>query len=333
LKLTSGNDLADSVLLATIVIAALLLSPGQPVVAGERSCDEAGTLRSISERTSTKIELVNPWPSSTSIEWIDSAGSSTTYGALAAGERRIQPTYTTHVWVARDSDGRCLSVFVSEGNMETWRMGNSTLNASDYHQLAIEGWKVLVSSELRMRDPQTLARCLEVLSESLRGIVKGVPRAALEKIRHVPIWLEYDDSRNHGGVYHASRAWLIENNMNPAKEKSVQFTKNLATLIATQPMMVLHELAHAYHDQVLSFQDPLIMAAYQRALSSRRYDNVERNNGRHERAYAMTDHTEYFAELSEAYFGVNDFFPFTRAQLASFDPESFDVIAAAWNRP
>jgi hypothetical protein len=119
--------------------------------------------------------------------------------------------------------------------------------------------------------------------------------------------------------------------MNPAKERSVQFSKNLATWIADQPMMVLHELAHAYHHQVLSFENPHIITAYERARMSGRYDSVPRNNGRQERAYAMTDHEEFFAELSEAYFGANDFFPFTRTDLERFDPESFQVIAQAWN--
>ncbi|MGO9112581.1 MAG: hypothetical protein ACLP9L_25400 [Thermoguttaceae bacterium] len=32
--------------------------------------------------------------------------------------------------------------------------------------------------------------------------------------------------------------------------------------------------------------------------------------GQHVRHYALTDHKEFFAEMSEAYFGMNDFFPF-----------------------
>ena len=47
----------------------------------------------------------------------------------------------------------------------------------------------------------------------------------------------------------------------------------------------------------------------------------------------MKNPREFFAELSEAYFGQNDFFPFTREQLRAFDPESFKVIEEAWNRP
>jgi hypothetical protein len=44
-------------------------------------------------------------------------------------------------------------------------------------------------------------------------------------------------------------------------------------------------------------------------------------------------HKEFFAELAEAYFGENDYPPFTRQELQTFDLESYEVIAAAWARP
>lgn len=37
--------------------------------------------------------------------------------------------------------------------------------------------------------------------------------------------------------------------------------------------------------------------------------------------------------LSEAYFGESDTFPFTRDDLKEFDPDSYRVIAEAWERP
>ena len=100
------------------------------------------------------------------------------------------------------------------------------------------------------------------------------------------------------------------------------------------PCFVLHELAHAYHDQVLGFDNPEIIAAYRHAVASGSYDAVERWNGDRpttvERAYAMTDHKEYFAESTEAFFGRNDFFPFTREQLRRHDPEMFRLLVRLW---
>ena len=35
---------------------------------------------------------------------------------------------------------------------------------------------------------------------------------------------------------------------------------------------------------------------------------------------------EFFAEMSEAYFGMNDFFPFNRAELKVSEPETYDLM-------
>ncbi len=42
------------------------------------------------------------------------------------------------------------------------------------------------------------------------------------------------------------------------------------------------------------------------------------------------DQKEYFAEATEAYFGVNDFFPFVRAELKAYDPVGFALMEAVW---
>ena len=103
------------------------------------------------------------------------------------------------------------------------------------------------------------------------------------------------------------------------------------------PNFALHELAHAYHNRVIvgSFDNAEIKTAYEHAKASGKYDKVERwhGNGKpntFERAYAMTNPMEYFAENTEAFFGRNDFFPFTREQLKQADPEMFALLAKLW---
>ena len=102
------------------------------------------------------------------------------------------------------------------------------------------------------------------------------------------------------------------------------------------PNFVLHELAHAYHDRVLGGQPAIgeIAAAYQKAKASGKYDRVERQDSegrkRMDRAYALTNPFEYFAESTEAYFGHNDFFPYTRAELQQHDPEMCALLGKLW---
>jgi hypothetical protein len=40
---------------------------------------------------------------------------------------------------------------------------------------------------------------------------------------------------------------------------------------------------------------------------------------------------EYFAELSEAYWGKNDFYPFTRSELLQHDPLGYEAVKRAWH--
>ncbi|WCL48987.1 hypothetical protein [Leptospira sp. GIMC2001] len=44
----------------------------------------------------------------------------------------------------------------------------------------------------------------------------------------------------------------------------------------------------------------------------------------------MNNLSEYFAELSEAYLGKNDYFPFARSDLKKFDIEGFKLMEEAW---
>jgi len=94
--------------------------------------------------------------------------------------------------------------------------------------------------------------------------------------------------------------------------------------------MVLHELAHAYHDQVLGFDHPKVKAAYDAAKKSGTYDKVLIWNGRVGRHYAMTNHKEYLAETTEAFFGTNDIYPFVKAELRQHDPAMYALLAELW---
>jgi len=103
------------------------------------------------------------------------------------------------------------------------------------------------------------------------------------------------------------------------------------------PVFALHELAHAYHDRVLGFDEPRILSAYEKAKAGGTYEKVERRDAQGRvstgRAYAMTDHKEYFAETAEAFFGTNDFFPYVREELGRHDPEMFALLQTLWTGP
>jgi hypothetical protein len=159
-------------------------------------------------------------------------------------------------------------------------------------------------------------------------------------LRKVPLWF----SPVYPGVkptaeYHPNAGWLRDNGRDPAMAKGVEFTdvKDFEAETKRMPNFTLHELAHGYHDRVLKggFGNAEIKAAYERAKASGSYDKVERwfGNGRpnkEEKAYAMTNPMEYFAETTEAFFSRNDYFPFTREELKRHDPEMEKLLKRVW---
>ena len=285
-----------------------------------------------SDSTPTFSPIVNTGASPIVIRWIDFEGAEKSYGIVSPGQKYVQQSFRTHVWIARDERSRCLSVFVSEAAGATWAIDARSAVDRPYDDMQVEGFTVWVSPEWQ-REPALRQHCLRILADSLARLARIVPEPAWQKLKQVPIWLDYEDVHFINGAYHPSRFWLALHGMDPDRAKSVHFTRNLAALIDAQPNLVLHELAHAYHDLVLGKGDPSIIVAYQKALGSGLYDSVERNDGSRGRAYALTSLQEFFAELSEAYFGRNDFYPYMREELQAFDPESFKVIADAWDRP
>ncbi|MFN0052409.1 MAG: hypothetical protein ACKV0T_09460 [Planctomycetales bacterium] len=203
----------------------------------------------------------------------------------------------------------------------------------------VEGWTVHVSERLMKEQPQQTKLALELLTGQLQEIVRIVPAPAVKQMQMVPLWF----SLPYPGVgptaeYHPGADWLREHQRDPVMARGVEFTniERFEPESRRMPYFVLHELAHAFHDQVLGFDHPEIVAAYQRAVDSKSYDAVERTFGdpqvpnRTERAYAMSNEKEYFAETTEAFFGKNDFFPFNRDQLARHDPEMFELLKRLW---
>ena len=103
-----------------------------------------------------------------------------------------------------------------------------------------------------------------------------------------------------------------------------------AAAIRTALRVLRSELAHAYHHQVLGYDQPDIKAAFQRAVEGKSYESVLRFDGHHGRHYALNNDQEYFAETTEAYFATNDFYPFVRAELGEHDPEMAKVLRKVW---
>lgn len=205
-----------------------------------------------------------------------------------------------------------------------------------YHRFRVSGFDVMVL-ESNLADPLT-DEALAHLKTKLDEINTIVPKVFTDLFKRRKIWMEIGSGSTIGGAaeYHPSREWLVNNGRFVEKYNCVE-VGNMRNFIdwskRNQPMMILHELAHYYHKSCMD-GDVGILAAYETICNSKIYDNVDYFDGEgisKQKAYATTDAMEYFAEMTESYFGKNDYYPFNREELKSYDPASYKLVENLWN--
>jgi len=200
----------------------------------------------------------------------------------------------------------------------------------------IEGWKVRVDDRLLgdSADAATGLRALRFLEAKLVEIKAVVPQAKVKELQQVVIVLDLNCGDLRSMQYHPSAGWLKSHGYPEELARCVHLPRaaDLPTRrnINEQPWVILHELAHAYHDQYLDFEEPRIKAAYERFKSSGHGDAAMLYDGRRVKHYGLTNQKEFFAEMTESCFGLNDFYPFNRAELREAEPEIFQLLAEIW---
>ena len=200
----------------------------------------------------------------------------------------------------------------------------------------IEGWTIELDPALKAPDQQKLLRDVrKAMANHLQRIVYILPPEKTKALRKLPIRIDLEHKLGNM-QYHPAKRWLIANGHDPSLEKRVHIPRARSLLArgtwAKHPYVILHELAHAYHDQVLGFGHPEVLKAYNRSEKEGLYERVLLFRGGKTRHYARTNHKEFFAEMTESYLGVNDFYPFVRGELKEHDPETFALMAKIWGK-
>ena len=199
----------------------------------------------------------------------------------------------------------------------------------------IEGWTVRVDGRL-LKDQHAAVgeRALKLLESRLVAITFVVPEKSLAKLRAVTIQLDL----NYGGLvpmqYHPDAGWLKEHGCSGKLVKCVHIPEVEDFLeptgIHSQPWVVLHELAHGFHDQMIGFEDARVIAVWKKFCDSGKYKSVLTTSGKMGGHYGLADPKEFFAEMTECYFGSNDFYPFVSGELKQAEPAAFALLAEIW---
>lgn len=204
-------------------------------------------------------------------------------------------------------------------------------------KLDLQGWTVHADARLVNGEYKEIGtRSLSMLSNHLERLTILMPEKQLAELRKMEIFIEHSHPDLGNMQYHPGLDWLTEHGYDPQLVKKVHIPQAKELLSRQQmlkhPAVILHELAHAYHDQILGFDEPEIIKIYNEAMKKGIYQKSLLHTGKTVKHYATTNHKEYFAEATEAYLYHNDFYPFVRAELNQHDPAAYATMQKIWGK-
>ena len=200
----------------------------------------------------------------------------------------------------------------------------------------VEGWTVYINRDVRREHADDLAQTLEHLRWELYQVKLAVPAAAVSNMQeNTPIWMEYSERVSLS--YHPSRNWLIKRGYTVPKDPRSMMSLSVRSHYGDSyrhPFVIFHELAHGYDFHFIGrgrrYGNDECQKNYERMMKTKTYEKVQIWHGRKGSHYARTNRMEYWSESSEAYFAVNDIYPFVRAELRDHDPKMARLLERYW---
>ncbi len=214
---------------------------------------------------------------------------------------------------------------------------NPTLSVPGYATEKIGGFTLFLHPEIKNHEKEFKTSPMEVLNLELKMLGQILNKKALAKVQTLPFWVEWDETpegANTGGgtviAYYLStdlRMTRIKGeHLLRAKTITLCSLKTLTKLhqpgIDTGKCVLLHEVAHAVHDQLIGFENPEIKLAFSQAMSRKLYQPG---------LYMTSSSKEFFAELTCAYLDRLDYFPRNRSDLKKHDSATFKLLERIWS--
>jgi hypothetical protein len=206
-----------------------------------------------------------------------------------------------------------------------------------YKRVTIEGFTLLMSEEATLADASAYQlKPVAVLEKELKVVTKIMTAKQVETLKKLLIWVEWDEKtevtngRDGSAVavyYGGHQASLLQQGKHPLKAKTVTVLSLKSLTEEHQPKrdsgrcVLLHELAHAVHDQLLGRDHAGIKAAFAQAMERKLYDKTQ---------YVSTNEAEFFAETTSAYFDQLHHYPQTRDELKKHDPATHKLLESIW---
>ena len=212
-------------------------------------------------------------------------------------------------------------------------------DTAQYDKRDINGWSVSVSPQLKDQ-PGLCATMVTLLSYKLHMIDHFIAEPGRKQLHEIPLWLEIGQTgpyiRYCGSSSGANSGQLIGETVNPDKLGAVEIRdpQSMMTWALIEQSDVLGALALAYYDRHAAKPDSelgkKITAAYEQAKKNSGHQAVLRFDGQRVPHPGLVSESQYFAELMESYFLVNDHYPFIRCELKDHDSAGYAIIAGLW---
>ena len=200
----------------------------------------------------------------------------------------------------------------------------------------VEGWTVYVNRDVPKQHAEPWAKTLEHLRWELYQIKLAAPASAVSNMQeNNAIWIEYKEQVSLS--YHPSRNWLLGRGYKIPRDPESFMSLSVKSHVGDSyrhPFVVFHELAHGYDFHFIGkgrrYGNDEAQANYERMMKGGKYEKVQIWHGRRGSHYGRSNRMEYWAESTEAYFAVNDIYPFVRAELREHDPQMARLVERYW---
>jgi len=200
----------------------------------------------------------------------------------------------------------------------------------------VEGWTVYINRDVPRQYPEQTAKTMEHLKWELYQIHLAAPALAVTTMqKNSAFWIEYQEKVDLS--YHPERSWLIRRGYTIPRDPQSFVSLSVKTHLGDSyrhPFVVFHELSHGYDYYFIGkgrgYGNAESQANYERMMKEGKYEKVKKWDGRISSHYGRTNRMEYWAESTEAYFAVNDFYPFVRAELREHDPQMARFLERYW---
>ena len=214
---------------------------------------------------------------------------------------------------------------------------NAFTIALSYEYIRSDNINIYFSRKIQNQGMEVYGELLDSFDQQLRDSMARIPKDKRDLIP-LAIWIEWETSPKFRGkvetapgrAKYISRLHERPDLLTNAKKGSIEIWGRwffVAPFSRNPSFVILHEFAHAYHDQILGFDNKTIIDTYKVAMERGLYAHVKSISN------SSNGWIEYLADLSVVYLAKWGWYPYSRNDLEKYDPLGFSLMKKIWDEP